>query len=50
LPVPPVPRDRGLAEHGIHDDYIWALQHHVAEEIEATLAETGRAATKAASA
>lgn len=41
---------RGLAEHGIHDDYIWALQHHVAEEIEATLAETGRAATKAASA
>jgi len=26
---------RGLAEHGIHDDYIWTLQHHVAEEIEA---------------
>ncbi|MCZ0963399.1 gamma-glutamylcyclotransferase [Paracoccus benzoatiresistens] len=41
---------RGLAEHGIHDDYIWALQHQVAEEIEATLAETGIAATGSASA
>ena len=41
---------RGLAEHGIHDDYIWALQHHVAEEIEAALAETGTAATGPASA
>ena len=41
---------RGLAEHGIHDDYIWALQRHVAEEIDAALAETGRAASKAASA
>ena len=26
---------RGLAEHGIHDDYIWTLQHLVAAEIEA---------------
>lgn len=26
---------RGLAEHGIHDDYIWSLQRLVAEEIEA---------------
>ena len=26
---------RGLAEHGIHDDYIWTLQQLVAEEIEA---------------
>ncbi|MEG4644228.1 gamma-glutamylcyclotransferase [Paracoccus sp. APAP_BH8] len=26
---------RGLAEHGIHDDYIWTLQKLVAEEIEA---------------
>lgn len=26
---------RGLAEHGIHDDYIWRLQHGVAAEIEA---------------
>lgn len=26
---------RGLAEHGIHDDYIWSLQQQVAEEIEA---------------
>ena len=25
----------GLAEHGIHDDYIWTLQQLVAEEIEA---------------
>ena len=25
---------RGLAEHGIHDDYIWTLQHLVALEIE----------------
>ncbi|QBX34995.1 gamma-glutamylcyclotransferase [Paracoccus liaowanqingii] len=28
---------RGLAELGIHDDYIWTLQQLVAEEIEATL-------------
>ena len=40
---------RGLAEHGIHDDYIWALQHHVAKEIEATLAGTDIAATGTAS-
>lgn len=26
---------RGLAEHGIHDDYIWTLQHLVARQIEA---------------
>lgn len=26
---------RGLAEHGIHDDYIWLLQQLVAREIEA---------------
>ncbi|MFC3567892.1 gamma-glutamylcyclotransferase [Paracoccus sp. TOH] len=26
---------RGLAEHGIHDDYIWTLQQLVAEEIDA---------------
>ena len=26
---------RGLAEHGIHDDYIWTLQQQVAAEIEA---------------
>ncbi|RDW12233.1 gamma-glutamylcyclotransferase [Paracoccus thiocyanatus] len=26
---------RGLAENGIHDDYIWQLQHLVAKEIEA---------------
>ncbi|WP_207101724.1 gamma-glutamylcyclotransferase [Paracoccus shandongensis] len=26
---------RGLAEHGIHDDYIWTLQQQVADEIEA---------------
>ncbi len=25
----------GLEEHGIHDEYIWTLQHLVAEEIEA---------------
>jgi glutathione-specific gamma-glutamylcyclotransferase len=25
---------RGLAEHGIHDDYIWTLQHQVAREID----------------
>lgn len=29
---------RGLAEHGIHDDYIWTLQHQVAREIEAAAA------------
>ena len=29
---------RGLAEHGIHDDYIWTLQHLVALEIEAEAA------------
>lgn len=26
---------RSLAQHGIHDDYIWTLQQQVAEEIEA---------------
>lgn len=26
---------RGLAEHGIHDDYIWLLQQLVARQIEA---------------
>lgn len=26
---------RGLEEHGIHDDYIWTLQHLVAAEIDA---------------
>ncbi|WP_295043531.1 gamma-glutamylcyclotransferase [uncultured Paracoccus sp.] len=26
---------RGLEEHGIHDDYIWTLQQHVAREIDA---------------
>ncbi|QRZ15123.1 gamma-glutamylcyclotransferase [Paracoccus methylovorus] len=31
---------RGLAENGIHDDYIWALQQIVAEEIEAGQDET----------
>lgn len=31
----------GLAENGIHDDYIWTLQQLVAEEIEA--GETGEA-------
>lgn len=31
---------RGLAENGIHDDYIWALQHQVAELIEAGANDT----------
>lgn len=31
----------GLAENGIHDDYIWTLQQLVAEEIEAGGAEAG---------
>lgn len=31
---------RGLAEQGIHDDYIWALQHAVAQEIDAATDET----------
>lgn len=30
---------RGLAEHGIHDDYIWTLQQHVAREIEGAVGE-----------
>lgn len=30
----------GLAEFGIHDDYIWSLQHLVAEEIEARADES----------
>ena len=38
---------RGLAECGIHDDYIWSLQQRVAEEIEAATAETGVAAGRA---
>lgn len=35
---------RGLAEHGIHDPYIWDLQHQVAQEIEAAVARTDGAA------
>ena len=31
----------GLAENGIHDDYIWTLQRLVAEEIEAGLPQPG---------
>jgi cation transport protein ChaC len=27
---------QALAEHGLHDDYLWTLQHLVAREIEAT--------------
>lgn len=30
---------RGLAEHGIHDDYIWTLQQHVAQEIDTAVDE-----------
>ena len=30
---------RGLADHGIHDDYIWTLQQHVAREIESAVDE-----------
>ncbi|MTE01072.1 gamma-glutamylcyclotransferase [Paracoccus sp. YIM 132242] len=38
---------RGLADHGIHDDYIWTLQHHVAEEIEAAMSPTPAPRTEA---
>lgn len=32
---------RGLAKHGIHDDYIWTLQHLVAEQIDMQATPTG---------